>query len=887
MTQQSSAELDPTQPVIPDVPLSERPLVAEDQNTVISTGNDTQNDPDPNTSLSANAQEIRDRLFAPPDSEQNPERGLRIGHFEVEERIGSGGMGAVFRAMDTELSRHVALKVLHPSIAADPSLVARFRNEARACAQLNHDNLARVFFSGEQDGVHYIAYEFADGLTIKELISQHDRISTEDTVNYAIQATLALGHVDAAGIVHRDIKPSNIILTRQGRVKVVDLGLARRDTNDSVGDLTVAGTTLGTFDYISPEQARDPRTADIRSDIYSLGCTIYHMLTGQPPYPEGTALQKLLDHQGKAPPDPRSIAPDVPAELSVIVQAMMNTDPDKRYQEPGQLLADLLTLATKLGLRSVPAEGIVWRRIAVTRVRELSGSLFLTGAVLALCVTALIIHFAPGRGGTDESDVRAVLEAMMPQNADLRHSDAPIASSADNTQSTGNTENGGTEIEPPVTPDVPTTADADEWPFTVVRTNQKQEHFKTLNEAWEAVGSGDEIILNFDGPLDAPMVALDRPRSGSVQRIAMRSAKGLRPLLEFSIDESEVGQKPVFYLSNDLSMSLTGIDIRVNIPPELTEEWTLFEFIGTNQLRLRDCSIDIVNPARVSAGIVRLKNASTELISDVETSIRFENTAVRGASDLVVIQAQVAGSLTVHDCAFALDGTLLNNRGTSLSSASSSLGPGHLTIDYSHNTAMLAQPAIQMTDSDGLTGDDPERVLPTITIDARSNVFASLLADGTLLRSSGNAFATDMRDLVTWLGSNNLYYQFGVYWDVTSGKLGRAPDRLDFSQWVQVWQDSIAGNEDNAAECESAPWTIVEALADLTRSELSNVSTTDLEVNPSLFFGGDGTAALYPTDRNGQMPGVNILDVPAFPKREVADVSEDDAVVPAPAEDDE
>ncbi|MCA9086598.1 MAG: serine/threonine protein kinase, partial [Planctomycetaceae bacterium] len=396
MTQHSSAEIGPTQPT-EALPLLDRPLVADEQKTVVNFGLDGDNEASQlnDSVLAASAAEIRERLFPMPGHEQGAENGLRIGHFEVEERIGSGGMGAVFRAVDLELARFVALKVLHPAVAADPSLVARFRNEARACAQLNHDNVARVFYAGEQDGVHYIAYEFAEGPTLKDVILQRGSLTSGETVNYAIQVTLALSHISAAGIVHRDIKPSNIILTPNGRIKVVDLGLARRETTDSVGDITVAGTTLGTFDYIAPEQARDPRMADIRSDIYSLGCTVYHMLTGQPPYPEGTPLQKLLDHQGKSPPDPRLVSKDIPNELAAILQKMMNTNPDLRYQHPGQLLADLIALATRMGLRSVPADGIVWRRVPVRRVRDFSGTIFVTGAVLAMCATALVLHFTP------------------------------------------------------------------------------------------------------------------------------------------------------------------------------------------------------------------------------------------------------------------------------------------------------------------------------------------------------------------------------------------------------------------------------------------------------------------------------------------------------------
>ena len=413
MTQHSSAELDPISSVPAELPLLERPLVADEENTVVSINLDNSQSTLPSVQLTSSAQEIRDRLFSGPDVIHS-ERGLRLGHFEVDEKIGAGGMGAVFRAVDLELSRHVALKVLHPQVAADPSLVSRFRNEARACAQLNHDNVARVYFTGDQDGVHYIAYEYADGLTIKQMIDQKGRLTPEETVNYAIQATLALNHIKACGVVHRDIKPSNIILTLAGRLKIVDLGLARRDTTDSIGDLTVAGTTLGTFDYIAPEQARDPRTADTRSDIYSLGCTVYHMLTGHPPYPEGTALQKLLDHQGKSPPDARVVAPEVPEAVAAVVQKMMNTDPEARYQDPGQLLADLIAIASQMGLRSVPAEGIVWRRIPARRTREIASTAFVSSTVIAICVAALVMHFAPSGFDKTEAETQRILNAMLP-----------------------------------------------------------------------------------------------------------------------------------------------------------------------------------------------------------------------------------------------------------------------------------------------------------------------------------------------------------------------------------------------------------------------------------------------------------------------------------------
>ena len=253
------------------------------------------------------------RLFprdAPPAVDGAPTAvGCRLGHFRIEATIGAGGMGAVFRAVDERLDRIVALKVLSPSLSRDAGSIQRFLNEARAAARLDHDNIARVYYVGEDRGLNFIAHEFVTGRTIRDIIRDHGPLDPREAVNYALQLAAALRHTSAAGVVHRDIKPSNIIITPRGRAKLVDLGLAKKVASESFGDLTIAGTTLGTFDYISPEQAKDPRNVDVRSDIYSLGCTLYHMLAGTPPYPEGTVLQKLLDHQAKDVPDPAAKNP--------------------------------------------------------------------------------------------------------------------------------------------------------------------------------------------------------------------------------------------------------------------------------------------------------------------------------------------------------------------------------------------------------------------------------------------------------------------------------------------------------------------------------------------------------------------------------------------------
>jgi serine/threonine protein kinase len=278
--------------------------------------------------------------------------GERLGHYELIEFAGGGGMGAVFRGRDCTLNREVAIKVLSRDQSGDDETLKRFKNEAQSAARLDHENIARVYYVGEDKGLHFIVFEFIEGVNVRQLVEKVGRIALEDAVSYTLQVADALSHASAREIVHRDIKPSNIIITAQGRAKLVDMGLARlHGIQPGAEDLTASGVTLGTFDYISPEQARDPRGADVRSDIYSLGCTLYYMLTGRPPFPEGTVLQKLLQHNSDDPIDPREFNPDLPEALTVVLRKMLAKDPLRRYQTPADLIGDLLHLAERIGIR--------------------------------------------------------------------------------------------------------------------------------------------------------------------------------------------------------------------------------------------------------------------------------------------------------------------------------------------------------------------------------------------------------------------------------------------------------------------------------------------------------------------------------------------------------
>ena len=276
-------------------------------------------------------------------------RGRHLAHFELIEPIGVGGMAAVIRARDTQLDRLVALKILPPDMAVDPENVRRFHQEARSAARLDHENIARVFFCGEDQRLHFIAFEFVEGDNLRTILERRGRLPVAEALHYILQVAAGLAHAAQRGVVHRDIKPSNIIITPTGRAKLVDMGLARSLGRQDDQGLTQSGVTLGTFDYISPEQALEPREADVRSDIYSLGCTLYHVLTGQPPVPEGTAAKKLHHHQHVKPRDPRQLVPGLPDDAAVILDRMMAKRPQDRYQAPEQLVHHLLLAARKLG----------------------------------------------------------------------------------------------------------------------------------------------------------------------------------------------------------------------------------------------------------------------------------------------------------------------------------------------------------------------------------------------------------------------------------------------------------------------------------------------------------------------------------------------------------
>ncbi len=336
---------------------------------------------------------------ASPEPAANDIRGRRLAHFELIEQVGAGGMAAVLLARDTQLDRFVALKILPPDLAKDPENIKRFHQEARAAARLDHENIARVFFCGEDQNLNFIAFEFVEGENLRTVLERRGRLPVAEALPYMIQIAAGLGHASERGVVHRDIKPSNIIITPNGRAKLVDMGLARSlETRHDQG-LTQSGVTLGTFDYIAPEQALEPRDADVRSDIYSLGCTFYHMLTGRPPVPEGTAARKLHHHQHVKPTDPRELVPGLADEVVLILARMMAKDPAHRYQTAQELLRHLLGTAQKLGTSADLPEGLLGVEVEVPAPPSSVRPLLLVGLAVA---TLLALIFCLDQGGSTQ-----------------------------------------------------------------------------------------------------------------------------------------------------------------------------------------------------------------------------------------------------------------------------------------------------------------------------------------------------------------------------------------------------------------------------------------------------------------------------------------------------
>jgi serine/threonine protein kinase/WD40 repeat protein len=271
---------------------------------------------------------------------------LVLGSYVILERLGEGGMGQVLKARHKSMGRIVALKVLRKERLANPDAIKRFHREIQAAARLSHPNIVMAYDADAVGNNHFFVMEYVDGTDLSQLVKKKGPLSVPRAFNYMVQAAHGLQHAHDQGMVHRDIKPHNLLMTKDGQtVKILDMGLARlgeADQDSNFTQLTQDGKVVGTPDYIAPEQARNSHTADIRSDIYSLGCTLYFILSGHVPFPGGgSIMEKLMKHQTEEPIPIQLVVPTLPDAVAAVVHKMIRRKPEERYQTPAEVVAAL------------------------------------------------------------------------------------------------------------------------------------------------------------------------------------------------------------------------------------------------------------------------------------------------------------------------------------------------------------------------------------------------------------------------------------------------------------------------------------------------------------------------------------------------------------------
>ena len=746
--------------------------------------------------------DLRARLFPPIGEDPPTLAGCVLEHFAVEERIGNGGMGSVFRANDERLQRTVALKVMSPANSRDRASVLRFRNEARSAARLDHANIARVFYVGEDRGLHFIAFEFVTGQTVRDLLATRGPLPPAEAVSITRQVAAALRHCAVAGVVHRDVKPSNIIVTPAGRVKLVDLGLARKQAADSVGDLTVSGTTLGTFDYIAPEQAKDPRVADVRSDIYSLGCTLYHMLIGRPPYPEGTVLQKLLDHQNRETPDPRTLDGRVPPELAALCVRMMASDPRERPQTPDELLD---------ALDDLPGAP----RTAGRRRRDRTPALAAAGAwALAGLLAAVVWARWPVDWAVPAVEPAAVagIAAAEPTPASIRDAiPTPQVTPLDPVASTGGSAAAAdAAADPTADPEAPkvggaranTAAAVGPPPAPVpppefivsAADGAERRTAPDLFAAIEEAATGEVVTVNRDGLLE-PLDRVTRlvGKELTIQAGTRPDGTPYRPRLNAFPVEND--PKALFHLSGQATLALAGLDLSLQLKNE-EDGWGVFSVGGGDAVTLEDCTVTVRGSAEraefnalfVARGFqpapANLGNPSrVDRVAPGQFLVKARRCLLRGQGHLLRIEPDRPGRVELIDTAVGVGAAVVRMGGADPENYPFPAEGGAIEVDLDHATLLFEEPAFDLR----WKSVAQERPPLPVRAFAAASLFVNI-DGGPLIRTRGGDDPRDPLARLRWTGRGNRY-EVGDFWKA-SGDVGLVVDpAADFEEWRALADD--------------------------------------------------------------------------------------------------
>ncbi|HZV06506.1 MAG TPA: serine/threonine-protein kinase [Gemmataceae bacterium] len=735
-------------------------------------------------------------------------RGRRLAHFELIEPIGVGGMAAVLRARDTQLDRLVALKILPPEMAADPENVRRFHQEARSAARLDHENIARVFFCGEDQRLHFIAFEFVEGDNLRTILEKRGRLPVGEALHYMLQVAAGLAHAARRGVVHRDIKPSNIIITPNGRAKLVDMGLARSLEPQHDMGLTQSGVTLGTFDYISPEQALEPRDADVRSDIYSLGCTLYHMLTGQAPVPEGTAAKKLHHHQHVKPTDPRQFVPDLPDEVAVILDRMMAKHPKDRYQTPEHLVHHLYLAARKLDATAEVPEGVLAVEAALPSPP--AGRPLVLAAVAAIILVGLIFLIDLASGPNPQPALNPLIDSRV-ANAD-KESPRPQQASSTAVSTAENT--------PPKkileqTDDIPTFSE--EKPTAAALAEFAQKNKKAPAIIFEL----DDLTLS-TGDDKAPDIVISNP----VVTIRPRK-RGQRPTIRDQYRAREPGRGGTFQASLTIeSKSCTIENIRFVLNQAgASVPMTILWLRNTPEVNIRNCEFIQANPCNEREKAKDSRMASILAESSNQSSLNVTGSCFLGFGSMGT-KTPDAGKDMVFSGAAAGGQDAITRRGPVRIEANNCLFGPHAAVFRLEGAATGDSSPLRLTHCSVLAAN-----LSTI-YDLADGADAQIVANYSLFSNVGDPTMMGMSEdkgavLVRrassqgqfdYRGLENRYHKFENYLVIADAA----------EEMMQSLRDEL--KIQNSEILETSPWKDAEPLVPLKQL---NVQTA-FEVNPSL-----------------------------------------------------
>jgi len=672
-----------------------------------------------------------------------PQPGQLIDCFELEEVIGIGGMGAVFRARDTKLDREVALKLVPQAQSDDPEVVKRFYQEGRSAARLDHENIARVHTIGRDGPYHFIAFEYIEGETLRRRVETQGPLSVGDAINFTLQIAAALVHASERGVVHRDIKPSNIIITPRGKAKLVDMGLARQFERQEDRGLTQSGMTLGTFDYISPEQARDPRDVDVRSDLYSLGCTLFHMLAGRPPFVGGTVLQKLLQHQEEKPPDIREYNANVSPELAAVMAKLMAKDPDRRYQTPEQLVRDLLVLGASADVDLGESFSLHKPGSGQTDFPSWVGHLVWALPILAFAIVISGLVWW-GRELNGPASVSPPLVAYKSGSLPRATNGSEVADNSNSEEDLG----GYDEISP-----------EGRNPIVSSPRNLTVTSAEDLLTKLETAPSRSIISLSDSGPYR--ISRRDKPRKGGFRLknrdLTIRADAGTRPVV-MAAPASQTDDTPAAILDFEGGrITIEGLEFVIDGNDQRSPS-SAIRSDGT-ELTLRRCTLRTTgeNGTRELVGL-RIRSTGGTSSGDRIPAVHADQSHFGGNPAAIATEGPV--DVVLRHCTLA------------------SVGP-NLSIDNGLPSASPAQ--FYLTHASLMTGRGP---VFRVKGEARFWVDDCVIAPAGRETSTTLISANDPR-LVLWRGRANLYANIGTFLE-SSTPDSQTPPVTDFAKWVET-----------------------------------------------------------------------------------------------------